>query len=92
MQCLKTEQFKSCSPPGVFLRKFSLSLHVEHEISTIYVFNYKEKSVKKEINEMLNKQNDGSRVLGEQMQSWIIQTLTCFLSENRSAGQPGRDD
>lgn len=29
----------------MFLREFPLSLHVEHEIATIYIFNNKEKSV-----------------------------------------------
>lgn len=40
----------------------------------------------------VKKQNNGGRVLRAQKESWITQSLTCFLSENRSAGQPGRDD
>lgn len=31
----------------MFLREFPLSLHVEHEIAAIYIFNNKEKSVKR---------------------------------------------
>lgn len=35
------------SPPGMFLRELPLSLHVEHEITAVYVLNNKEKSVKR---------------------------------------------
>lgn len=33
--------------PGVFFWEFSLSLHVEHEVASIYIFNNKEESEEK---------------------------------------------
>lgn len=38
---------KKAPLPGMFLREFPLSLHVEHEITAIHIFNNKEKSVKR---------------------------------------------
>lgn len=95
--------------PGVFFWEFPLSLHVEHEISTIHIFNNKEQSVKEAnvtefiIFHSLEIQTSKSDYFSKFLQSFhsleekpcdsnTREDLTCFLSENRSGVQLGRDD
>lgn len=74
--------------PGMFFRKFPLSLHMKHQVTTFDVFNDQEQpEVQRGGLEPRSIQGTGA-LLGKLPSCHAI--LTDFVSGNRSGGRPGK--